>query len=308
MPRNLYNIVQSSRWQKRPLLAIFLILAFTATGLCAPEMPELPSVFAPFGEEKVHYKRTGEEKTAVVFIHGWSCDHTVWRYQVAALKGAFEAVLVDLPGHGKSSAPKIDYTPEHFAASVLAVMEHAGLTKAVLVGHSMGYSVAREFARQYPGKALGICIVDGFYLEIPEEPAARKQWRIGVDAFLAGITGDNREEFLKPFIDSLFVPSSPEGLKAEISEMVMRTPPRVANSAMKEIFEPGVWTKFSATVPVLAIYAESPDIPKDIRSHLKSRYKRLSFYQWADVGHFLMMEKPDLFNRIFLGFLIDHFR
>ncbi len=48
-----------------------------------------------------------------------------------------------------------------FAAAIDAVMKDAKVERAVLVGHSMGTPVVRQFYRKYPKKTLAIVIVDG---------------------------------------------------------------------------------------------------------------------------------------------------
>src|SRR5262249_13048164 len=90
-----------------------------------------PSKFAKLGENRIHYKSLGEGKTALVFVHGWSCDMTFWRHQVGALNGKVRVILVDLPGHGQSDRPKIEYTMDLFARAVDAVLTDAGVDDAV---------------------------------------------------------------------------------------------------------------------------------------------------------------------------------
>ena len=79
-----------------------------------------PSRYATSDGAKVHYKSLGDasSKTGVVFIHGWSCDLTSWRAQVPAFEGKARMLFVDLPGHGKSDRPAVDYTMERFANAV----------------------------------------------------------------------------------------------------------------------------------------------------------------------------------------------
>src|SRR5262249_33809666 len=111
-----------------------------------------PSHFAKVDGHKVHYKSLGEGKTALVLVHGWTCDLTVWRFQVPALEGKVHVLLIDLPGHGQSDKPKIEYTMDLFARAIDAVMKDAGVEEAVLAGHSMGTPVVRQFYRLYPKK------------------------------------------------------------------------------------------------------------------------------------------------------------
>src|SRR6266849_4963830 len=109
----------------------------------ANPLDKAPSQFAKFDDIKVHYKSLGTGDTALVFVHGWTCNMNFWRYQVPAFEGKIRMILVDLPGHGESDKPKVDYPPEFFAKSVDAVLRDAGVEKAVLAGHSMGTPVIR---------------------------------------------------------------------------------------------------------------------------------------------------------------------
>src|SRR5262249_15629927 len=122
----------------------FCVVVLFAAGLArraeAPANPvdKAPSRYAKCGDLKVHYKSLGKGETALVFVHGWTADLTSWRYQVPAFDGKVRMVLIDLPGHGKSDKPKIDYTMDLFARAVDAVLADAGVKKAMLAGPSRG--------------------------------------------------------------------------------------------------------------------------------------------------------------------------
>ena len=87
---------------------VFLMLA---VGLAGPNNPpdaiaNAPSRFAKIKEMRVHYKSLGDGTTALVFVHGWTCDESSWRYQVPFFKKNYRVITLDLPGHGKSGSPK----------------------------------------------------------------------------------------------------------------------------------------------------------------------------------------------------------
>ena len=69
---------------------------------------------------------------------------TTWHFQVPAFADQARVILIDLPGHGQSDKPKIDYSMDLFARAIDAVLKEAGVEKVVLVGHSMGVAVARH--------------------------------------------------------------------------------------------------------------------------------------------------------------------
>jgi pimeloyl-ACP methyl ester carboxylesterase len=149
---------------RRSLWLAVLVVAWSSALACgAPPdtLDKAPSRFAKSGDLKVHYKSLGEGKTAVVFVHGWCCDHTVWAEQAAALGGQARMLFIDLPGYGKSDKPKIDYTMDVFAKGVEAAVRDAGVEQAVLVGHSMGTPVVRQFYRLYPDKTKALVFMDG---------------------------------------------------------------------------------------------------------------------------------------------------
>src|SRR5262245_43297431 len=85
-------------------LALALAIPARADGP-ADVLDKTPSRFAKAGDRKVHYKSLGDGKTAIVFVHGWCCDHSVWRDQAAAFNGQARLLVIDLPGYRHGRVP-----------------------------------------------------------------------------------------------------------------------------------------------------------------------------------------------------------
>ena len=99
----------------------------------------------------------------VVLIHGAQNDHSVWALQSRALAHRGHAVLApDLPGHGRSSGPPLP-TVEAMAAWVLALLDAAAASRALLVGHSMGSLIALEAAHRAPQRVSGLALLGAAY-------------------------------------------------------------------------------------------------------------------------------------------------
>jgi len=138
------------------LLIPFLLLAGCAAGPSALRH----DVAMSYDAERIAYDVAGEGKTALIFVHGWSCDGRYWQEQVPVFAKDYRVITVDLAGHGHSSLERSDFSMLSFAQDVKAVMDRENIGRAVLIGHSMGGGVIAEAARLMPKRVVGIVGVD----------------------------------------------------------------------------------------------------------------------------------------------------
>jgi pimeloyl-ACP methyl ester carboxylesterase len=281
--------------------SLSLSLLPSKTLLSSPLPPDAldaaPSRFATFEGAKVHYKSLGDPaaKAAVVFIHGFSCDLTSWRAQVTAFDGKARMLLVDLPGHGKSDHPAVDYTMDRFASAVDAVMRDAGVEKALLVGHSMGTPVARQFWRKFPARTIGIAAVDGALKSYFKDQAQ-------IDGFLTHFSGPDFGKTLAGFLESTFVSTTPDAVKADVRRMSAGFTQPVAASAMKGMFDLAIWTDDPIRVPLLVLVAKGPTWTPDYFAYVKTLNPEATIVEVPGSGHFVMMEKPAEVNVALVAF------
>ncbi|MCA1592752.1 MAG: alpha/beta hydrolase [Acidobacteria bacterium] len=253
------------------------------------------SRFAKLDGMRVHYENTGKGDEALVFVHGWTCDLNFWRMQTPVFAKNVRVIAIDLPGHGRSDKPRVAYTMDLFARSLDAVLRDAKVKRAVLVGHSMGTPVARQFYRKYPEKTLALVAVDGAL-----RPFAA---RAAMEPFIAPLRGENYKEVLGRMFDGMLGAQMPVARREEIKAASFSTPQYVAVSAMEGMADDSIWTKDQIKVPVLAILAHSPFWPADNEKLFREIAPDLEYKMLDGVGHFLMMDKPDEFNRALADFL-----
>jgi pimeloyl-ACP methyl ester carboxylesterase len=288
----------SARRSLSQISAMALPLFLSKNLLASPDaLDAASSHFATLDGAKVHYKSLGDPaaKTAVVFVHGWSCDMTSWRSQVPAFEGKARMLLVDLPGHGKSGRPAVDYTMERFANAVEAVMRDAGVERALLVGHSMGTPVVRQFWRLFPKQTLGLVSVDG---------ALRTYFKDASQAegFAAMFSGPDFPKAMEGFLGAAFGASTPESVKADVRKMASGATQSVAVSAMRNQFDPAIWTDDPIGVPLQVIVAKSPTWNADYFAYVRTLNPSAEIVEIPDAGHFVMMEKPAEVNALLLSF------
>lgn len=279
-----------------------LVLAMAAAMWTAPAA-EPPSQYAKVDGVRVHYKSYGTGSPAVVLIHGWTCDMTFWRAQIPALAAKRRVIAVDLPGHGASDKPEINYTQDLFARAVNAVLEEAALDKAVLVGHSMGAPVGRQFYRRYPEKTAAYVVVDAALRWGSANDQEGKKRSAAFEERLKTYRQPNYRELVAPFIDSMFSAATPNPMREEIKRVMLSAPPYVMESAMRGMSDPALWKEDPIRVPSLVIVARRPSLPKDSEAHLRKLMPKLEYQEWDGVGHFLMMEQPERFNSALIAFL-----
>jgi pimeloyl-ACP methyl ester carboxylesterase len=281
-------------WLTLPALA--LSLSLVRGGEPANVLDKAPSKFAKSGDLKVHYKSLGEGKTAVVFVHGWCCDLTVWRDQAAAFDGKARMVFIDLPGYGKSDHPKIDYTMDVFAKGVDAVLQDAGVEQAALAGHSMGTAVVRQYYRLYPKKTKALIFVDGALRSFSKDPA-------DTEKFMSMFKEETFKDIAPKFLASMLPPKTSDAVKARVTQMVTNTKPQVAISSMHGMLDPKVWKEDPVKVPAQALMAKSPFWTQDYKDFAKKLVPDLDYREFDDVGHFLFMEQPQPVNAALAEFL-----
>jgi pimeloyl-ACP methyl ester carboxylesterase len=117
----------------------------------------------------------------VVFVHSFAGSASHWQEQLAHLRKKRRAVAFDLRGHGKSAPPKDgDYAIESLSSDIEAVVDELGLSRFVLVGHSLGGAAAIAYAGAHPDRVAGL-VLAGAPGRVPAEQAQNVMGAIEAD-------------------------------------------------------------------------------------------------------------------------------
>lgn len=117
-----------------------------------------------YNSENLKYYSVGSsENPPIIFIHGYTSSHHVWRQTIPVLKDKFYCIAIDLMGHGASDIlPNGDYSIEAQGKRVLALADELGFEKFTLIGHSMGGQIAMCIASILaPERVIKLANVDG---------------------------------------------------------------------------------------------------------------------------------------------------
>ena len=176
----------------------------------------------------VHFERYGDpEKPAIVFLHGIRLGRAMWAEQARALQDAFCILAVDLPGHG--TATELPFTHDQLIASIDAAMDASSLTRATLVGYSLGGYVAIDYAHTRPERVSAL-FLDACALD----PEGWKAWPYPLAATLANTLPGNALHTLAlpiiyatlPFATAQMVAAIPfnSGMLVELARYIAERP------------------------------------------------------------------------------------
>ena len=98
---------------------------------------------------------------AIVCVHGLTANHTCWASVADVLSPAHRLIAYDLRGRGESDKPDKGYSLAVHGDDLEGLLDHFGLKKAVLIGHSLGAHIAVRFAATRPQRVAKLVLVDG---------------------------------------------------------------------------------------------------------------------------------------------------
>jgi 3-oxoadipate enol-lactonase len=244
---------------------------------------------------KVYYESFGQG-LPIVFLHPWSTNRYIWANQLMEFARRHQCVVVDHRGHGLSDKPAGGYGMGEMAADVVAILDDAGIDRAVLVGNSIGGMVAMQTSLDAPDRVIGNLILSSatnFGADTPPEmaEAMQKDWR-GVfsgllEAAVSAKSKAERPEILAymegcfrvddNFTEAVFWASAadPEGVfNWNISDR------------LKDIKQPTL---------IIAGEEDGATTPAH-NQFLADNIPGAEIKLYKDVGHFCQLEKPAVFN------------
>jgi pimeloyl-ACP methyl ester carboxylesterase len=153
--------------------------------------------------------------TAVVLLHGFLENKTMWDKYVSALSKYHRVITIDLLGHGETECLGYVHTMEDQADIIFAVLISLRIRKIVLVGHSMGGYVALAFAELYPDNVKGLFLLNS------TSRADSDERKINRDRAIKAVK-QNHTNFVRISITNLFSEDNREVLAKEIEKVKLQ--------------------------------------------------------------------------------------
>lgn len=239
----------------------------------------------------VHVSDSKTGQKVIILLHGYLETLYIWEELSSLLSKEFRVVSLDLPGHGLSGTFQVN-TMDACAGIVVGVMDHLGIEKAYVMGHSMGGYVASKTVTTYPGRFLGLAMMNSVpFADTPEKKENR-------DREISLIKQNKLHQIVRLSITNMFSPLNKSRLEEkimEISEIAeVHDPEGIAASieGMKQRED------FSSLLPALPLpilfFFGSHDcfIPAEVADRVKEVVPNALYVQLENSGHNGFLEEP----------------
>lgn len=241
----------------------------------------------------------------VIFIHGWTMSATIWERQIRNFSASgFEAIAIDLRGHGQSMRKK-PYTISEMACDLKSFILDFGYECPFLVGWSMGSMVILEYLLENHSLATAVCLVGG----TPKFTASEDYPHgLHVDE-VRGMKVKLKRDFdgcLKEFRNSIT-----GNLKAKEKEIVMNTAaPSVeaAKEGLNQLMKSDLRHSLAKIkLPTLLFHGSDDRVcPAGVASFMADRLELGSLHITTGAGHVPFLSHGDEFNEVVEQFFMEN--
>jgi pimeloyl-ACP methyl ester carboxylesterase len=245
----------------------------------------------------------------LVLLHGLGASSFSWRHNIGPLSRHYQVLAPDLPAHGRTPADAItDFSLDTLTAAILRRLDERGTSRAVLLGNSLGGSLALLLAHAHPERFPALVLLS------PAAAVTRLPWLFYplrlpcLGAALALLLGPwtaraaltlsyYRRDLITPeTIAGYAVTFRTESNRLALRRLVRRLEP-MPLSLMTRLLQ-------ELPQPVCLIWGERDRVfPVAQAFWLKERLRRCELHVLPGVGHAPQEEAPGLVNEIIIAFL-----
>jgi pimeloyl-ACP methyl ester carboxylesterase len=219
----------------------------------------------------------------VLLVHGWQGDRSVWDDVIAEIGLGTRSVAVDLRGSGASSGVRGPYNLERFADDLRELVETLGIGPVVVVGHSMGATVALRLAVDAPELVSGLIL-------IAPVPAGGGGFSPKGAEYLRATAGDPAKA--RKWLSAMFGPEPDTAILDRLCAAAGKTP----REAALESFESWANADFAEATRAISapaiVVAPERDNPEMYQRKVAALLPNARFVVLPDCGHYAIVERP----------------
>jgi pimeloyl-ACP methyl ester carboxylesterase len=251
----------------------------------------------------------GEGPLTLLFVHGFACDADDWRAQACVFAPQARVITLDLPGHGRSGAPR-ERTLGALARAVSEVKASWGGGRVVMIGHSLGCRAVMQAFSDAPEDIVGIVLIE-------QNLVAGGDAGQAIASARARLKEGGFHAFVEPAFAQMFTDESEPSMRKLALDRLRRMEPAFASDVFLSALE---WEGECArqlsrvNVPVLLIHSRcldenyqwrglEPGMTTPWIELVKSQAPQAEVRVIPGAGHFVQIEAPAAVNAAIFDFI-----
>lgn len=257
---------------------------------------------------QLHYTRTGGNKPALVLAHGFSDDGLCWTPVAQALEADYDVIMVDARNHGQSDSSNQSYAHTTQADDLAGVIAALGLTRPLVLGHSMGAATALALAGTHPESVGAILLEDppAWWKNAPAaNPDANNEWQERMRTWITELKTKTRAELIEQERER-----NPGWSDAELgpwADSKLRLSPSVLNNVRSANTD---WTGIVKQIscPVLLITADPERgalVKEEDAKALQELIPQTQIAHIPDAGHSIRRDQFGPYMKVVRAFLAE---
>ena len=256
--------------------------------------------FATVGSITLHYKDEGlPHGQPLVFLNSLGTDLRIWDGVLSFLAPHYRLIRYDKRGHGLSDAPPGPYQLQDHTADLISLLDHLDITRAILIGDSVGGMITLDCAIRYPERIVAI---------IPCDTAAKigtaVYWHERITAVRTTGIAPLAEAILSRWFSPDFSSQNPAAYRG-YGHMLTRTPQEGYAATCEAIRDADLREAIGQIeLPALVLCgAADGATPPELVQGLADGLKNGRFTLIPHAGHIPSIEQPAIMAEIILSFL-----
>ncbi|MET9903863.1 alpha/beta hydrolase [Streptomyces sp. NPDC006446] len=227
--------------------------------------------------------------TPVVFVHGLADSWWSFEPLLRRLPASLHGYAPTQRGHGDADRPPEGYTPDDFAADLVAFLDAADIPRAILVGASSGGVPARLVAGSHPDRIAGLVLL-GVPGTLADKPAVAE-----VREAVEGLADPVPRAFVEEFMAGTAARPIARGFVETMVEESLKLPAYVWKETVGGLLDADLGATLAGIlVPTLVIWGDQDEyLPREDQQTILNAVHGADFLAYEGTGHVVHWEQPE---------------